>query len=179
VLKEYLLKGYSVNQHLSNLEDRMNSKFMEHEQRLNRIDSKIDFFVRTSLPPVEGIFYDGQLFDAYKFATDLIRSAKKSILLIDYYVDESVLLMLSKRNAGVKADIYTQAVSRQLQLDLQKHNRQYPPIGIHTYKKCHDRFLIIDGTDIYHIGASLKDLGKKMFAFSKLEIPATSITDLL
>ena len=128
---------------------------------------------------MEGIFYNGQLFDAYKFATDLIRSAKKSILLIDNYVDESVLLMFSKRNAGVKADIYTQAVSRQLQLDLQKHNRQYPPIGIHTYKKCHDRFLIVDGTDIYHIGASLKDLGKKMFAFSKLEIPATSITDLL
>ena len=179
VLKEYLLKGYSVNQHLSNLEDRMNSKFMEHEQRLNRIDSKIDFFVRTSLPPVEGIFYDGQLFDAYKFATDLIRSAKVSLLLIDNYVDESVLLMLSKRDAGVKADIYTQAVSHQLQLDIQKHNSQYPPIGIHTYKKCHDRFLIIDGTDIYHIGASLKDLGKKMFAFSKLEIPATSITDLL
>ena len=101
VLKEYLLKGYSVNQHLSNLEDRMNSKFMEHEQRMNRIDSKIDFFVRTSLPPVEGIFYDGQLFDAYKFATDLICSARVSLLLIDNYVDESVLLMLSKRNAGV------------------------------------------------------------------------------
>ena len=179
VLKEYLLKGYSVNRHLSNLEDRMNSKFIEHEQRLNRIDSKIDFFVRTSLPPVEGIFYDGQLFDAYKFATDLIRSARQSLLLIDNYVDESVLLMFSKRNAGVKTDIYTQAVSQQLQLDVQKHNSQYPPISIHTYKKCHDRFLIIDGTDVYHIGASLKDLGKKMFAFSKLDIPATSITGLL
>lgn len=179
VLKEYLLKGYSVNQRLSNLEHRMESKFMEHEQRLNRTEEKIDFFVRTSLPPVEGIFYDGQLFDAYKFATDLIRSAKKSLLLIDNYVDESVLLMLSKRNAGVKADIYTQAVSNQLQLDLQKHNSQYPPIRLHTYKKSHDRFLIIDNTDVYHIGASLKDLGKKMFAFSKLDIPATSITDLL
>ena len=179
VLKEYLLKGYSVNQRLSNLEDRVNSKFLEHEQHLNRIDSKIDFFVRTSLPPVEGVFYDGQIFDAYKFATDLIRSAKKSILLIDNYVDESVLLMLSKRNAGVKADIYTQAVSRQLQLDLQKHNSQYPPISIHTYKKCHDRFLIIDGTDVWHIGSSLKDLGKKMFAFSRLDIPATAITALL
>ena len=179
VLKDHLLKGYSVNQRLSNLEDRVNSKFMEHEQHLNRIDSKIDFFVRTSLPPVEGIFYDGQLFDAYKFAIDLIRSARQSLLLIDNYVDESVLLMLSKRNAGVKADIYTQAVSRQLQLDLQKHNGQYPPIGVHTYKKCHDRFLIIDGTDIWHIGASLKDLGKKMFAFSRLDIPATAITALL
>ena len=179
MLKEYLLKGYSVSQRMDNLEHRMNSKFLEHEQRLNRIDSKIDFFVRTSLPPLEGIFYDGQIFDVYKFATDLIRSARQSILLIDNYVDESVLLMLSKRKTGVKADIYTQAVSQQLQLDLQKHNSQYPPIAIHTYKKCHDRFLIIDGTDVYHIGASLKDLGKKMFAFSKLEIPAASITALL
>ena len=179
VLKDYLLRGYSVNQRLNDLEHRMDSRFMEHEKRLDKIDGKIDFFVRTSLPPIEGIFYDGQLFDAYKFATDLIRSAKISLLLIDHYVDESVLLMLSKRNAGVKANIYTQAVSRQLQLDLQKHNSQYPPISIHTYRKCHDRFLIIDGTDIYHIGASLKDLGKKMFAFSKLEIPAASITGLL
>ena len=179
VLKEYLLKGYSVNQRLSNLEDRVNCKFLEHEQHLNRIDSKIDFFVRTSLPPVEGVFYDGQIFDAYKFATDLIRSAKKSFLLIDNYVNESVLLMLSKRNAGVKADIYTQTVSRQLQLDLQKHSSQYPPISIHVYKKCHDRFLIIDGTDVWHIGASLKDLGKKMFAFSRLDIPAATITALL
>ncbi len=179
VLKDYLLRGYSVNQRLNDLEHRMDSRFMEHEKRLDKIDGKIDFFVRTSLPPIEGIFYDGQLFDAYKFATDLIRSAKISLLLIDNYVNESVLLMLSKRNAGVKADIYTQAVSRQLQLDLQKHNSQYPPISIHTYRKCHDRFLIIDGTDIYHIGASLKDLGKKMFAFSKLEIPAASITGLL
>ena len=157
----------------------MNCKFMEHEQHLNRIDSKIDFFVRTSLPPVEGVFYDGQIFDAYKFATDLIRSARQSIVLIDNYVDESVLLMLSKRNADVKADIYTQTVSCQLQLDLQKHNNQYPPISIHVYKKCHDRFLIIDGTDVWHIGASLKDLGKKMFAFSRLDIPATAITALL
>lgn len=165
VLKEYLLKGYSVNHRLTAMEQ--------------RIDNKIDFFVRTSLPPVEGIFYDGQIFDAYKFATDLIRSARKSLLLIDNYVDESVLLMLSKRNPGVTADIYTQTVSRQLQLDLQKHNSQYPPIGLHTCKKSHDRFLIIDGTEVYHIGASLKDLGRKMFAFSKLEIPAEAITALL
>ena len=168
VLKEHLLKGYSINRRLTELEHTV----AEHSR-------KIDFFVRTSLPPVEGVFYDGQLFDAYKFATDLIRSARQSLLLIDNYVDESVLLMLSKRNAGVKADIYTQTVSPQLQLDLQKHNSQYPPIDIHTYKKCHDRFLIVDGAVVYHIGASLKDLGKKMFAFSKLEIPATAITALL
>ena len=179
VLKEYLLKGYSMNQRLIQLERRVDAGFMEHGQRLNNIDKKIDFFVRTSLPPVEGIFYDGQLFDAYKFAIDLIRSAKKSILLIDNYVDESVLLMLSKRNIGVKADIYTRTVSHQLQLDLQKHDSQYPPIGIHTCKKCHDRFLIIDGAEVWHIGASLKDLGKKMFAFSRLGIPAEAVTSLL
>lgn len=125
------------------------------------------------------IFYDGQIFDAYKFAADLIRSAEKSILLIDNYVDESVLLMLSKRNAGVTADIHTHAVGNQLKLDLQKHNSQYAPIKIHTYKKCHDRFLIIDDAKVYHIGASLKDLGKKMFAFSKLDIPASAVTSLL
>ena len=175
VLKEYLLKGHAINYRL----EQMDTRLQKHERRIEYLTDKVDFFVRTSLPPVEGIFYDGQLFDAYKFATDLIRSAKISLLLIDNYVDESVLLMLSKRNSGVKADIYTQTVSHQLQLDIQKHNSQYPPIGIHTYKKCHDRFLIIDGTDVYHIGASLKDLGKKMFAFSKLEIPATAITALL
>ena len=175
VLKEYLLKGYAINYRL----EQMDTRLQKHERQIEYLTDKVDFFVRTSLPPVEGIFYDGQLFDAYKFAIDLIRSARVSLLLIDNYVDESVLLMLSKRNTGVKADIYTQAVSHQLQLDVQKHNCQYPPIGIHTYKKCHDRFLIIDGTEVYHIGASLKDLGKKMFAFSKLEIPTTAITALL
>ena len=175
VLKEYLLKGHAINYRL----EQMDTRLQKHERQIEYLTDKVDFFVRTSLLPVEGVFYDGQLFDAYKFATDLIRSAKKSLLLIDNYVDESVLLMLSKRNADVKADIYTQTISHQLQLDVQKHNSQYPPIGLHTYKKSHDRFLIIDGTDIYHIGASLKDLGKKMFAFSKLEIPATAITALL
>ena len=175
VLKEYLLKGHAINYRL----EQMDTRLQKHERQIEYLTDKVDFFVRTSLPPVEGVFYDGQIFDAYKFATDLIRSAKKSILLIDNYVDESVLLMLSKRNAGVKADIYTQTVSRQLQLDLQKHNSQYPPIEVHVCKKCHDRFLIIDGTDVWHIGASLKDLGKKMFAFSRLDIPATVITALL
>ena len=168
VLKEYLLKGHAVN-----------SRLTELEQRVSKTEEKVDFFVRTSLPPVEGIFYDGQIFDAYKFATDLIRSARVSLLLIDNYVDESVLLMLSKRNVSVKADIYTQAVSRQLQLDLQKHNSQYTPIEVHVCKKSHDRFLIIDGADVWHIGASLKDLGKKMFAFSRLSIPASAVTNLL
>ena len=168
VLKEYLLKGHAVN-----------SRLTELEQRVSKTEEKVDFFVRTSLPPVEGIFYDGQIFDAYKFATDLIRSARVYLLLIDNYVDESVLLMLSKRNVGVKAAIYTQAIGHQLQLDLQKHNSQYPPIEVHVCKKSHDRFLIIDGADVWHIGASLKDLGKKMFAFSRLSIPASAVTSLL
>ena len=168
ILKEYLLKGYSVNQRLTQL-----------EKRVSDTEEKIDFFVRTSLPPVEGIFYDGQIFDAYKFASDLIKSAQKSVLLIDNYVDESVLLMLGKRSAGVTAEIYTQSISRQLRQDLEKYNSQYEPVEIRVYKNSHDRFLIIDGVDVYHIGASLKDLGKKMFAFSKLAIPASSITGLL
>ena len=175
VLKEYLLKGYSVNRRLEQIDTRL----QKHERQIEYLTDKIDFFVRTSLPPVEGIFHDGQIFDAYKFATDLIRSAKKSILLIDNYVDESVLLMLSKRNAAVKADIYTQTVSHQLQLDLQKHNSQYPPIGINICRKCHDRFLIIDCEEVWHIGASLKDLGKKMFAFSRLNIPAETVMSML
>ena len=172
VLKEYLLKGHAVNSRLTELEQ-------ELEQRVSKTEEKIDFFVRTSLPPIEGIFYDGQIFDAYKFATDLIRSARVYLLLIDNYVDESVLLMLSKRNVDVKAAIYTQAIGHQLQLDLQKHNSQYPPIEVHVCKKSHDRFLIIDGADVWHIGASLKDLGKKMFAFSRLSIPASAVTSLL
>jgi len=168
VLKEYLLKGYSINQRLSEL-----------EKTVALHSEKIDFFVRTSLPPVEGIFYDGQIFDAYKFASDLIRSARKSLLLIDNYVDDSVLLMLSKRNPGVTATVYTQKITPQLQLDLDKYNDQYPPINIRTYRNSHDRFLIVDDKDVYHIGASLKDLGKKLFAFSKLEIEPGLITDKL
>lgn len=168
VLKDYLLKGYSINKRLSEL-----------ERTVAQHTEKIDFFVRTALPPVEGIFYNGQIFDAYKFATDLVKSARRSIVLIDNYVDETVLLMLSKRSVGVSPTIYTQRITQQLQLDLDRHNSQYPPIDIRTYRDSHDRFLIVDETDVYHIGASLKDLGKKMFAFSKLDIPAAVITDLL
>ena len=175
VLKEYLLKGHVINCRLEQIDTRL----QKHERQIEYLTDKVDFFVRTSLPPVAGIFYDGQIFDAYKFATDLIRSAKKSILLIDNYVDESVLLMLSKRNAGVKADIYTRSISGQLRLDLEKHNSQYPQIGIHIYRKCHDRFMIIDSEEVWHIGASLKDLGKKMFAFSRLNIPAEAVMSML
>ncbi len=165
VLKDYLLKGYAINHRIEKLEKTV----AEHNE-------KIDFFIRTSLPPVEGIFFDGQIFDAYVFATNLIKSAKKSLILIDNYIDESVLLMLAKRSSGVLASIYTAKITSQLQLDLQRHNSQYPIIEIHAYKNAHDRFLIIDD-QVYNIGASLKDLGKKLFAFSKLNISVDIITD--
>ncbi len=163
ILKEYLLKGYSVNQRLERL-----------EQRVTQTENKIDFFVKTSLPPVEGIFYDGQIFDAYKFANDLIRSAKQRIILIDNYIDDSVLQMLDKRQQNVSATIYTKDISTQLQLDVQRHNAQYAPIAIHQFVNAHDRFFIIDDT-VYHIGASIKDLGKKWFAFCKMGISAAEI----
>ena len=168
VLKDYLLRGYSVNRRLLTLEKTV----AEHSQ-------KIDFFVRTSLPPIEGVFYDGQIFDAYKLAADLIRSANRSVILVDNYIDETVLFILGKRKAGVEACIYTPKVTTRLQIDLDKYNSQYPPIAIHTYKNSHDRFLILDHQDVYHIGASLKDLGKKLFAFSKLNESATAILQLI
>ena len=159
VLKNYVIRGYAVNQRIERL-----------EQRVNKTEEKIDFFVRTSLPPVEGVFFDGQIFDAHVFVSDLVKLAKKSIVLIDNYVDESVLLTLSKRDVSVTAKIITHPVSVQFQLDLSRHNSQYPPVEVEERLRYHDRFLIIDET-VYHIGASLKDLGKKLFAFSKMEIP--------
>ena len=171
ILKDYLLKGYAASQRFIRLEQ----KIQEHDQTLAEYREKIDFFIKTSLPPVEGIFFDGQLFEAYKFAADLIKSARKSIILIDNYVDESVLMLLTKRDVNVAATIYTAQISKQLTLDLQRHNAQYEPIIIKQFKQSHDRFLLIDEKDFYHIGASLKDLGKKWFAFSKLNLDINDI----
>ena len=176
VLKEYLLKGYSLNQRLNNMEDRFDRRMSEYERRLYENEHKIDFFVRTSLPPVEGIFYDGQIFDAYVFLTNLIRSAKQTLVLIDNYIDESVLLMLSKRQTGVTAEIRSGRLTETLKQDLAKHNSQYPPITVIQNKNIHDRFLIVD-EDVYHIGASLKDLGKKLFAFSKMALQPQFFND--
>ena len=173
VLKEYLLRGYSINQHLMYVE-RIDHQLQEHTEQIHELQDKVDFFVRTSLPPKEGVFYNGQIFDAYVFATDLIKSAKKSITLIDNYIDESVLLMLAKRDDGVTATIITRSISDTLTLDLEKHNKQYPPIDVQESDKYHDRFLIIDEV-VYHLGASLKDLGKRLFAFSKMELPVEMI----
>lgn len=176
VLKEYILKGHAINSYPHR---RIEEKLSEHDRRIRDLADKVEFFVRTSLPPVEGVFFNGQIFDAYKFAIDLIKSAQQSIVLIDNYVDETVLLMLSKRRTDVTATIYTQRIMPQMQLDLEKHNSQYPPVEVKTYRDCHDRFLLIDSQEVYHIGASMKDLGKKMFAFSRLSIPATVIMNLL
>lgn len=164
VIKDYILKGYAIDRHIVNVEQTLS----EHARILAEHDQKIDFFIKTSLPPTEGVFFDGQLFDAYKFAADLIKSAHKSIILIDNYVNEDVLMLLSKRVPGVIVTIYTAQISKQLTLDIQRHNAQYAPITIKPFNRSHDRFMLIDNKDIYHIGASLKDLGKKWFAFSKL-----------
>ncbi len=165
ILKEYLLNGYSINQ-----------RFDYIERRLTATEQKIDFFVRSSLPPVEGIFYDGQIFDAYAHIISLIKQAKHSIVLIDNYIDENTLIMLSKRNASVSATIYTRQLSQQQQLDLQRHNQQYPPITVNVCQHNHDRFLIIDDA-VYIFGASLKDAGKKLFAYIRMQ--ETSATELL
>ena len=138
------------------------------EQRVAKTEEKIDFFVRTSLPPVEGIFFDGQIYDAYELVSRLIKSAHKRIILIDNYIDESVLTLLDKRNSGVTAEIYTKQPSAQFQLDIQRHNSQYTPIPVHVLTRSHDRFLLLDD-DVYHIGASIKDLGKRWFAIMKMQ----------
>lgn len=170
VLKEYLLRGYSVNQRLIEISDRLDRRLLEQDGKIAAIRRDVDFFVRTSLPPKEGIFFDGQIFDAYAFVAKLIRKAQHRIVVIDSYVDDSVLVQLSKRNPGVTVDIYDGRISDQLRQDVERHNRQYPGVTLHTYNKAHDRFLIID-EEVYHIGHSLKDLGKKLFAFSRMECP--------
>ena len=169
ILKEYLLRGYSINQRLMQLEDRIDRRLSEHDRHLHQLDEKVDFFVRSSLQPKEGIFFDGQIFDAYALIADLIRQAEHRIVVIDNYVDESVLVQLSKRKPNVTVEIFDGMISRQLRQDIERHNLQYPGVTLHSYTKAHDRFLIID-EDVYHIGASLKDLGKKLFAFSKMEV---------
>lgn len=174
VLKDYLLRGYSVNQRLSYMENRIDRRLLEHDKRLDDLSDKVDFFIRTSLPPQEGVFFNGQIFDAHEFICRLIKSANKRIILIDNYVDESVLVQLDNRNDNVSALIYTGEISRTFRQSINRHNRQYAPIDVRTADRIHDRFLIIDDT-LYHIGASIKDLGKKLFAFSKLEISPTYI----
>ena len=172
VLKEFLLKGHVMQTKLTAIEQTLK----EHRQILDSHEKKIDFFIQSSLPPKQGVFFDGQIYDAYSFVAELVRKAARRIVLIDNYIDDTVLTTLSKRADGVEAVIYTGKVSKQLQLDIDKHNAQYPPITVRMFSKAHDRFLIIDQT-VYLVGASIKDLGKKWFGFTLLD--NTDAEDLL
>ena len=167
-MRRFIISNARLFQRLDTLE----IKQIETDKKLAQV---LDVIESKDVQPRQGIFYNGQVFDAYAFACDLVRRAKKSIILIDNYVDDSVLTLLSKRKTDVAATIYTKSISKQLQLDLKKQNAQYPAIAIKTFKIAHDRFLIIDEKEIYHIGASLKDLGKKWFAFSKFEVGAVEM----
>ncbi|MBR5444012.1 MAG: virulence RhuM family protein [Paludibacteraceae bacterium] len=174
VIKDYMLKGYAINQQMLAMEERIGRQLQDHTLQIHDLQEKVNFFVRTSLPPHQGIFYDGQIFDAYTFINDRIREATTRIILIDNYIDDSVLTILSKRADKVTATVYTKKPSAQLQLDIQKHNAQYTPIDIVIFDRSHDRFLCIDET-VYHLGASIKDLGKKWFAFNRMEMPTTEL----
>ena len=174
VLKDYMLKGYAINQQMLAMEERIGRQLQDHTIQIHNLQEKVNFFVRTSLPPHQGIFYDGQIFDAYTFINDRIREATTRIILIDNYIDDSVLTILSKRADKVAATIYTKKTTAQLQLDIQKHNAQYTPIDIIAFDRSHDRFLCIDDT-IYHLGASIKDLGKKWFAFNRMEMSTSEL----
>ena len=169
VLKEYLLKGYAINNRIERIENDV--YFLKEKAK------EFDLQIKTSLPPNEGIFYNGQIFDAWVFVSNLVKSAKKSLILIDNYIDESVLQLFLKRKKGVEVVIYTANLTPALKTDLDKHNKQYAPIVIKEFKHAHDRFLIIDEKEVFHIGASLKDLGKKLFAFSKMELNPIEILD--
>ena len=171
VLKDYLLKGQITNYRINNLENDMS----DVKTKLNQIDIQL----QTNLPPNQGIFFNGQIFDAYVFFSEIIKKAKTEIILIDNYIDETVLIQLSKRNPDVKATIFTGKITQQLLLDLEKHNKQYPPIEIKQFTNSHDRFIIIDRTELYHLGASLKDLGKKWFAFSRMDSLTESLLKML
>ena len=167
ILKDYLLKGYALNNRINRIEE----NFTILTKRVDAIDLQI----KSELKPKEGIFFEGQVFDAYLFVTNLFRKAQKSIILIDNYIDESVLLMLSKRQKGVEAIVYSSTLTKETKLDLKKYRSQYPGIKITPFNKSHDRFIILDKKTVYHLGASLKDLGKKWFAFSILNFEVQDI----
>lgn len=156
--------------------DKIEIKQLEADQKIEEIFKALE---SDKLHSEKGIFYNGQVFDAYTFISDIIRNAESSIILLDNYVDDTVLTLLGKRNTNVTAKIYTKSISNQLWLDLQRYNSQYAPIVIETFPDAHDRFLIIDQTELYHIGASLKDLGKKWFAFSRMDIEVGRMLQIL
>ena len=167
-----VIKNHLFNKNSNSIRfERLENEVYKINNKLNEIDIQL----QTNLPQTQGIFFNGQIFDAYLFVTEIIKSAKSEIILIDNYINETVLIQLSKRNEEVKTTIYTGKISPQLLLDLEKHNKQYPPIEIKHFSDAHDRFLIIDRSELYHIGASLKDLGKKWFAFSRMD----TLTELI
>jgi len=169
LMRHFLLNNAEVFQRISTMEYhqlKMQQHLLESDKRIDEVFRKLD---EGNAKPKQGIFYNGQIYDSYTFVSELVKSAKKRIILIDNYVDETVLTLLDKREEGVSAVIYTQQISRRFQLDIDRHNAQYAPIDVETFRLSHDRFLCIDD-DVYHIGASIKDLGKKWFAFSKLDI---------
>ena len=175
-LRHFVLANVDVFQRLEVIEHHqleLATHIADTDHRLDEVFKRLD---NGSVRPTQGIFYDGQIFDAYTFVSDLIRSAKSRIILFDNYVDDTVLTLLDKRADGVSAQIYTRSISRQLSLDLQRHNAQYRPIVIDAFPNAHDRFLCIDDT-VYHIGASLKDLGKKWFAFSRMEVDTDGLRE--
>lgn len=172
----------SVEKKQIETEEKLNRNIVQFHEKLDvhekNFEKVFDALEAADLPK-QGVFCDGQIFDSYKFVSDLIRKTKTSIVLVDNYVDDTVLSMLDKRKSGVSATIYTQSISKQLTLDLQKHNAQYAPIDVRLIKNFHDRFLFLDEKTIYHIGASVKDLGKKVFGFSKLGLDAKQIMNML
>jgi len=169
-MRKFLASNADIFNRLSNLEKKQLATDVKHLETDTKIDTILKALEDKTIERKQGVFYDGQIFDAYAFVCDLIKGAKTSIKLIDNYVDERVLEMLTKRGKGVEATIYTQNVSKVLKQDVEKFNAQYPPLTMEKFNKSHDRFLIIDDENIYHFGASLKDLGKKWFAFSKMEM---------
>jgi hypothetical protein len=171
-MRKFLKDNAEVFVRLDNVERKQSMLQYDSDKKFEQLFNALE---SGDLKPKQGIFYDGQVFDAYVFVSDLIRSAKQSIVLIDNYVDETVLSLFTKRTKGVSLTIYTHKISSQLALDLQKHNAQYDPVVIKEFKQAHDRFLILDDAVVYHIGASLKDLGKKWFAFSKIEQSASEM----
>jgi hypothetical protein len=161
VLKDYLLKGYAINNRMNRIEDTI--------ENLSAKINQIDLQLNTHLIPTQGVFFEGQVFDAYELTSKIIRSAKKNIVLIDNYIDESTLTHLAKKSKGASVTLLSKNNSKQLLLDVKKANEQYGNFELKTFNKSHDRFLIIDETTVYHLGASLKDLGKKWFAFTKMD----------
>lgn len=178
-MRKFIAQNANLFQRINTIEQKQIANNIKQLETNNKIDTILNAIEEREIKPKQGIFYNGQVFDAYKFVNDLIRKAKNSILIIDNYIDDTVLDMLTKKKKSVSVTTYTKRITKVVKLDAEKFNEQYPRLELKQFQKAHDRFIIIDNKDVYHIGASLKDLGKKWFAFSKLEIPVSAILDNL